>query len=90
MKYPDDDYQSNEISKAFNINGNYALHLLRIALRSCDDSYIARDGMRRRDYLVKRFGTDRCDIAESNEPLPYNVKPVSMEEMECADQYWDD
>ena len=76
MKYPDDDYQGNEISKAFNINENYALHLLRIALRACTELHA-------RKYLVDRFGTDRCDIAESNEPLPYNVEHVSMEEMEC-------
>ena len=89
MKYPDDDYQGNEISKAFNINENYALHLLRIALRECATGADLSTG-KRYTYLVDRFGTDRCDIAESNEPLPYNVKPVSMEEMECADQYWDD
>lgn len=81
MKYPDDNYQGNEISKAFNINENYALHLLRIALRSCVRKECYTNV--RYTYLVKRFGTDRCSIAESNELLPYNVEHVTMEEMEC-------
>ena len=77
MKYPDDDYQGNEISKAFNINENYALHILRIVLRGLGGQFNESD----RAYFIKRFGTDRCGIADSNEPLPYNVEHVSMEEI---------
>ena len=72
MTYPDDDYQENEISKAFNIHENYGLHLLRIALRACATGADLSTG-KRYTYLVDRFGTDRCDIAESNEQLPYNI-----------------
>ena len=72
MKYPDNDYQGNEISKAFNINENYALPLLRIALRACATGADLSTG-KRYTYLVDRFGTDRCDIAESNQQLPYGV-----------------
>ena len=61
------DYQGDEISKAFNIHENYGLHLLRIALRACDSGY-------RWDNLVSRFGTNRCDIAKGNLNLPYNVE----------------